>query len=155
MNDDEKYGSLDTLMKDLYRAISFGPGQEPDWDLLRHVFLPGGTLIPPKAANAEHAQVLTLERFIERASEQIRANSDLMGRGFREKEIARRTESYGPVVHVLSTYSGSFWNENQAATRGINSIQVLLDDGRWWVVSILWADETPDNPLPRKYLRRK
>jgi len=27
----------------------------------------------------------------------------------------------------------------------------LLNDGtRWWIVSILWDEERPDNPLPKE-----
>jgi hypothetical protein len=24
--------------------------------------------------------------------------------------------------------------------------------GRWWIVSVMWDAERPDNPLPAKYL---
>jgi hypothetical protein len=31
----------------------------------------------------------------------------------------------------------------------------LLNDGkRWWVVSILWDAERPDNPLPQKFAKK-
>jgi hypothetical protein len=36
--------------------------------------------------------------------------------------------------------------------RGINSFQLLNDGKRWWVISIYWLAETPDNPIPAKYL---
>ena len=32
--------------------------------------------------------------------------------------------------------------------RGINSIQLFHDGDRWWVVSVLWDNERPGNPLP-------
>jgi hypothetical protein len=38
-------------------------------------------------------------------------------------------------------------------TRGINSIQPMNDGGRWWIVSVFWDAERPDNPLPAEYLR--
>ena len=34
--------------------------------------------------------------------------------------------------------------------RGINSMQLLKDGDRWWIVTIYWDSERPDNPLPEK-----
>jgi hypothetical protein len=36
--------------------------------------------------------------------------------------------------------------------RGINSFQLLFDGERWWVVQIYWQAETPDQPIPDRYL---
>jgi hypothetical protein len=38
--------------------------------------------------------------------------------------------------------------------RGINSIQLWNDGKRWWIVNIFWQSETPDNPIPEKYLSK-
>jgi hypothetical protein len=38
--------------------------------------------------------------------------------------------------------------------RGINSIQLLHDGTRWWVVTIFWDSERAGNPIPPTYLRR-
>jgi hypothetical protein len=37
--------------------------------------------------------------------------------------------------------------------RGINSFQLLNDGKRWWVITIFWSQETPEMPLPEKYLK--
>jgi hypothetical protein len=30
----------------------------------------------------------------------------------------------------------------------------MINDGkRWWVLSILWDEERPDNPLPAEYVK--
>jgi hypothetical protein len=36
--------------------------------------------------------------------------------------------------------------------RGINSFQLMNDGSRWWVVTIFWEAERPDNPIPARYL---
>jgi uncharacterized protein YciI len=36
--------------------------------------------------------------------------------------------------------------------RGINSIQLLYDNNRWWVVNIYWSQESKSNPIPEGYL---
>lgn len=35
---------------------------------------------------------------------------------------------------------------------GINSIQLLKKNGRWWVVSVFWDNASEDNPIPAEYL---
>jgi hypothetical protein len=73
--------------------------------------------------------------------------------GFFETEIARQVEQYGGVVHAFSTYESRHKAEDPAPfVRGINSIQLFNDGQRWWVVTILWEGERPDNPIPQKYL---
>jgi hypothetical protein len=39
--------------------------------------------------------------------------------------------------------------------RGINSIQLLNDGKRWWIVNIYWMQESEANPIPDKYLPKK
>lgn len=71
--------------------------------------------------------------------------------GFREREIARRAERFGHIAHVFSTYERGMETE-PTVVLGINSIQLLNDGTRWWVVSVSWEAERPDNPLPGRYL---
>jgi hypothetical protein len=75
--------------------------------------------------------------------------------GFYEKEIARRTEQFGQMAHVWSTYE-SRHNEDdpEPFMRGINSVQLFNDGRRWWIVSIYWQQENARAPMPEKYLPR-
>ena len=60
------------------------------------------------------------------------------------------------ISHVFSTYdSRNSAAEKYPSARGINSIQLIYDNNRWWVISILWNGETEEDPLPQKYLRMK
>lgn len=72
--------------------------------------------------------------------------------GFFEKEIARRTESFGQIAHVFSTYEARHSPDDEKPfLRGINSIQLMSDGKRWWIVTIFWQAEDEKNPLPEKY----
>ena len=75
--------------------------------------------------------------------------------GFTEDEIRRTTETFGNITHAFSTYA-SFRQDrgdpDTAFSRGINSIQLLNDGNRWWVISIFWDSERPDNQIPSKYI---
>jgi hypothetical protein len=39
-------------------------------------------------------------------------------------------------------------------TRGVNSIQLLDAGDRWYVVTVFWDVERPDNPIPGEYAPR-
>ncbi len=78
------------------------------------------------------------------------AKSDLLREVFFEKEIARRTERYGNLVHVFSTYEA----QEQASDEkpficGINSIQLLYDRTRWYIVSVMWQVKVQSFHYPR------
>jgi hypothetical protein len=54
---------------------------------------------------------------------------------------------------VFSTYeSRRNADDIKPIARGINSIQLMNDGKRWWVVTVFWQAEAPDNPIPGKYL---
>jgi hypothetical protein len=37
--------------------------------------------------------------------------------------------------------------------RGINSIQLLNDGTRWWIVTVYWQGERPNTPIPPQFLK--
>ena len=64
------------------------------------------------------------------------------------------SKKFGNLVHVWSTYeSRHAADDAKPFTRGINSIQIIHAQGRYWVASIMWDDERPGLTLPEKYLK--
>jgi len=55
------------------------------------------------------------------------------------------------MAQVFSTYESRHEKDGAPFARGINSIQLLWDGGRWWVATILWDSERPDNPILPQY----
>jgi hypothetical protein len=138
--------SIDAIVGALYESISFVPGGEPDWDRLRSLFHLGGRLIP--RAGEGDVVALSVEEFIELSREFIET-SGFKARGFHEREIARRKDAFGEIAHAFSTYESRHTAADpEPFSRGINSIQLVRHAGRWWVLSVLWDVERPDNPLP-------
>ena len=143
--------SLDAIMKAVYDVISGDAGKERDWDRFRTLFHPDARLIPAgknPTTGVAGARALTPEDYIKRSG------PFLIKEGFHEREVARRVDIYGNIAQVLSTYE-SFHKltETKPFMRGINSFQLLNDGKRWWVMTIYWQSETPDNPIPEKYLK--
>lgn len=76
--------------------------------------------------------------------------------GFFEREIARKTEGWGNIQQIFSTYE-SRHDEKDAVpfVRGINSILLFNDGKRWWIMSIAWQEESSALKLPAEYLPSK
>ena len=155
-------GSMDNIIAAVYDVISGPAGQKRDWERMRSLFAPGARLMPtspvrppgsaPDApltgSEAYATRVLDVDGYIERSSKFLEE------RGFFERETARRVETFGHIAHVWSTYEARQKAEDpKPFMRGINSIQLMNDGKRWWIISIFWEAETPHTPLPKKYLK--
>ena len=148
--DSADVASVDAIIAAVYDVISGPAGRKRDWDRFRSLYIEGARLIPTgrnrQTGESGHG-LLTVEDYISRAAPQLEDG------GFFEVEIARRTERYGSVVHVFSTYeSRRNADDAEPFMRGINSFQLLYQKGRWWVVTIFWQPEYPDLPIPEMYL---
>ena len=145
----EKVSSIDSTITNLYAVISGEKGEERNWELMKYLFHANAKLIPT-GQNQEGdflAQYMTVDDYISTAG------SWLIENGFFEKEIHREVNQFGNIAQVFSTYE-SFYSEadDKPFMRGINSIQMLYDGSRWWVINIYWMQESPENPIPEIYL---
>lgn len=144
--------TTDALIRAMYESVSFPPGSQPDFDRLRALFHPDGRIIPPRAERGAELEVLDVEEFISRSRVDV-VSTGLERRGFQEQEIARRSAVFGSMVHILSTYESRYTLADPAPfQRGINSIQLVQDSYRFWILSILWEAERPGNPIPKAFL---
>ena len=142
--------SIEAITAALYDTIS-GPAGTRDWGRLRSLFLPGARLIPSgrRPDGNTVARVLSVNEFITAIERNVKDE------GFFEQEISRRIDKFGAVAHVFSTYeSRHAKSDAKPFVRGINSIQLFFDGKRWWVVTIFWDSERPDQPIPAEYLPR-
>ena len=148
------FASIDSIINAAYDGISGPAGKARDWDRERALFIPGARLIPTAKDAGElnrnvdlAPQNLDVEEYIARVQPYFEKE------GFYEKEIARRTEQFGQIAHVWSTYESRHSPDDpEPFMRGINSIQLFNDGERWWIVTVYWQHESPEHPIPPKYL---
>ena len=117
---------------------------------MRSLYIPGARLIPTgqRREGGFASRVLDVEGYITSSGNFLETN------GFFEREIARRTEQFGQIAHVFSTYEARRGTaDSRPFMRGINSIQLMNDGQRWWIVTVFWQAESESNPLPAKYLQ--
>ena len=143
--------TMDNTIKSLYKSISGAKGAKRNWKQFKYLFKPDAKLIPSGKNKAGVYQVnyMSPEDYIKSSTKWFASN------GFYEKEILRRVEYFGSIAHVFSSYE-SFHTETdkEPFMRGINSIQLLNDGERWWIINIYWSQESKENPIPEVYLKR-
>lgn len=143
--------SVDAIMAAVYDVISGPAGQARDWNRFRSLFAPGARLIPTgkRPDGTGVLSPLTVEEYITRARRSLETD------GFFERELGRKQERYGNIVHLLSAYdSRRKADDPQPFARGVNSFQLWFDGTRWWVVTIYWESESSGNPIPAELIRR-
>lgn len=148
----EDVKSVDAILTALYDVISGPKGKVRDWDRMRSLFIPDARLIPSRIdKDTQHvdAIVLSIDGYIARSSATMTTN------GFFEHSIHNQVEQFGNIAHVWSTYESRHNADDPSPfARGINSIQLLKDGDRYWIVNIFWDSERPDSPIPAKYLEK-
>jgi hypothetical protein len=143
--------SLDAIVAAVYDVISGPPGAR-DWNRFNSLFAPDARLIAvrtPKDGGKPSLVVMTPKGYEERAGKHF------LEHGFFEHEIGRKTDSFGAMTHVYTTYESRESKDGKAIDRGINSMEFFYDGTRWWCVQIYWDSERPGNPIPEKYLGSK
>jgi hypothetical protein len=141
--------TIDGIMNAWYSSIAGEPGQPREWDRYKGLFVPDGRLVMvrPDGLGGTKIGTMTVDNFIEgnrRYMEQA---------GFVDTEISRTVETFGSIAQVFSTYASRRTPEDaEPYARGINSLQLTFDGKRWWIISVMWDQERPDNPIPAKYL---
>jgi hypothetical protein len=140
--------SLDAIVAAVYDVISGPPGPR-DWNRFNSLFAPDARLIAvrtPQDGGKPSLVVMTPKGYEERAGKHF------LGHGFFEHEIGRKTDSFGAMTHIYTTYESRETKDGKAIDRGINSMEFFNDGTRWWCVQIYWDSERPNNPIPEKYL---
>jgi hypothetical protein len=137
--------AIDAAVRGVYEVISGPPGQKRDFDRMRSLFASGATL---KATGPKGLRGGSLEDYISRNAAILEKD------GFTEREIGRRVEIWGGLATAWSSYDGRT-ADGSFHERGINSFQLVKIDGKWLVASILWQEETRDNPLPADLARKE
>lgn len=140
-------GSISSIVNALYDVIS-GPPGERDWKRFHSLFIPEARLI----FNGKSKDGKIVRRVMSTDDYEKAAGEHFSKEGFYERSIGNKLDQFGTVAHVFSAYETLSGSDKKPIARGINSIQLVNDGTRWWVVTILWDQEIAENNIPQKYL---
>lgn len=127
---------LDEILRGMYASVSFPEGSEPDFARMTMIFHPQARFTRVTPEGVDYFNLPEFQAFM----------AEMLDRGvftaFFERETHRRASLYGAVAHVLSAYEIKAHPASRTAlARGINSIQMLWQNGGWQVLSLAWDEE--------------
>jgi hypothetical protein len=141
--------SVEAIVKASYETISGGVGVARQWGRDESLFDPQVRFVAverdPKSG-AIVAMITTHQEFVDSA------DASVVKDGFTERELGHKIERFGNVATVLSSYEGKNASTGKVVTRGVNIFQLYYDGKRWWILSMVWDQETPANPIPAELL---
>jgi hypothetical protein len=140
----EDVSTIEGIVKASYETISGGVGVPRQWGRDRTLFDPNSRSVAVRA-NAKNGAVTTHGMTEQEFADE--EDASMVKNGFTEREIKHVIKRYGNVATVLSSYEGSD-AAGKSKSRGVNIFQLYFDGKRWWILSMVWDEERPGNPIP-------
>jgi hypothetical protein len=124
---------LKQSVEHLYEAFDFDAGGEADWESLERLFLEEASIVNPFSAGTP-AQASSRAAFLRDFQAYVRSES-VRATGLHERILAVRGEFRGNIAHTWVEFEGFLPATGERKTRGVDSIQWVLDSQRWRVAS--------------------
>tara|TARA_R110002051_G_scaffold91370_1_gene160673 strand:- start:15435 stop:15941 length:507 start_codon:yes stop_codon:yes gene_type:complete len=142
----EDVQSIDAIMNAYYDVIS-GSSNEP-WQFERDKFI-----------HSPNARITRLDENGMTDTHVLEAEYIPMGlaprENFYEKELNRKTTHYGNMAQVWSAFEIRTSPHEPTNVKGLNSIQLHYENGRWYIDSWTAEMESDENKLVSNFLKNE
>jgi len=142
----EETRSLARTIRELYDAFGFEAGGQADWMTMSALFADGAVFVAPGDKKG-----VDEERFLGDFQEYC-TTSPYARTGLHERVLCIRADVYGSIAHAYVSFEGHVPGEEQARTRGLDSLQFVRDGPRWLLVSFTTQYERSGLPMPARFL---
>ena len=139
----------ESVVAEMYKLISFEPGATPNWEEVKALFADEAVIF--LRASSDAPAVVSRDGLVDLFTGSIEKHK-LVNSGFSERLVNCKMEIFGAIAHCFAVYESSIPNDNRPPTRGVDSIQLVRKNGRWWVASLTNDVSGPGNPIPQKFL---
>jgi len=141
----EEANSAEGVVHELYDIVTFPAGTTPDWDQFRTLFLPEAVVVLRSSRDA--TSVFTLEGFVQDWLRFIEG-STVEETGFTERILRTHTTVFGDIAHVWVLYEAEIPGWGRPPQPGVDSFQLVFQEGGWKIASITNEVPTPERPIP-------
>ena len=141
--------AIEETIGELYRSFNFDAGGEADWELLRSLLINGAVFVGPVGAD-ESPRAVGTDEFIDGFRAWI-LTSPQRENGFHERSVHVRADVFGKVAHAYVVFEGFAPGDGRTKTRGLDSIQLVLDGEKWRVVSFMTQFADAENLVPPRF----
>ena len=147
---DEKYSedvkSVDAIIK-AYYDVNSGSSSDP-WEFERDTY-----------THSKNAHIIFLDENgkADLVKLEVLQNQQRMSEriDFYEKELKRKVSQFGNIVQVWSAYEIRYEPETSTNNRGLVSIQLHYEQGRWWIDGWTNQMESDKNSLVTTFLTKE
>jgi hypothetical protein len=147
---DDKYAedvkSVDAIINAYYDVVS-GSSNEP-WEFERDKYIHSKNAVITRLDESGKAESHTLE--VEYIPIGLLPKED-----FYEKELKRIVNQYGNIAQVWSAFEIRTEPNTESNIRGLNSIQLHYENGRWFIDSWTCEMESDNNLLVSDFLKKE
>ncbi len=134
------------VVRELYRMVCVDKGgPDTDWSQVRNLFLPQAVVVLRVSKDA--SQVFDVQGWIDDFvawDEKARVKE----RGFYEKILVMKPRVFRDIANVFVHYEAAIVDSDKKPTHGVDSIELVRKDGRWWIASITNDLPNAEHPLP-------
>jgi hypothetical protein len=138
--------SVDTIINAYYDVVS-GSSSEP-WEFERDKYIHSKNAVITRLDENGKAESHTLE------AEYI-PNGLSLKEDFYEKELKRVVSKYGSIAQVWSAFEIRTDPKAESNIRGLNSIQLHYENGRWWIDSWTCEMESEKSSVVTEFMTSK
>ena len=144
---EEPFSTPEELTRELYRLVTFEPGQMPDWDKVRDLFDEDAVILLRLGPTTR--RTFDRQSFIDYFIYDI-ARSNLLETGFKESILKMDMQAVKDIAFGWAAYEVVVpgRNENKPVNRGIDCFHLVRKDGRWRIASIVNEGFRMSEPLP-------
>ena len=138
--------SAQGVVRELYRLVCVPVGGDTDWEQVRTLFLPEAVIVLRESKDA--LSTFTLQGWIDdfiAYNKKARSSE----RGFEEKIVRMAPSEFRDIAHILVLYEARLLDwKDKPAQPGVDSIELVRKDGRWWIAAITNDIPNTENPIP-------
>jgi uncharacterized protein (DUF1697 family) len=141
------YDTAEGVVRELYRLVTVDVGQVTDWEQVRNLFVPEAVIVLRVSKDA--SSVFDVQGWIDdfvAFNERARVKE----RGFSEKILVLKPRVFRDIANVFVLYEAAITGSDRPPTRGVDSIELIRKDGRWWIASITNDLPNAENPIPQE-----
>ncbi len=139
------FTSAEGVVRELYRLVTVEKGQETDWEAARALFLPQAVIVLRVSKDA--SRVFDVQGWIDdfKAWDE---KERVKERGFSEKILVLEPRVFRDIANVFVLYEAAITDSDKPPTRGVDSIELIKKDGRWWIAAITNDLPNAEHPIP-------
>jgi len=138
--------TIDSLIKASYEVVSGEKGAKRQWERDNYIHHPKAVYSYFSRQKGKQV-ILTLQEFHKETDEMV------FDTDFYENEVNREVRIFGNIAHVWSTYETRLEKDGKVERRGINSFQLIYENNRWHIISLIFCGENENNIIPKAFDR--